>query len=46
MPAQSFHVLRPDGAKGPWFVVGADDAGVKTPFWETFPWTSLRRLDR
>jgi hypothetical protein len=46
MPAQSFHVLRPDGAKGPWFVVEASDAGVKTPFWETFPWTSLRRLDR
>ena len=46
MPAQSFHVLRPDGAKGPWFVVEPSDAGVKTPFWETFPWTSLRRLDR
>jgi len=45
MPAQSFHVLRPD-ASGPWFVVAADDeSGVDTPFWQIFPWSSLRRLD-
>lgn len=45
MPAQSFHVLRP-GPAGPWFIVAPADDGVKTPFWETFPWSSLRRLDR
>ncbi|MEZ4385458.1 MAG: DUF4846 domain-containing protein [Nannocystaceae bacterium] len=47
MPAQSFHVVRPSGAATPWFVVAPDDAGgVTTPFWATFPWSSLRRLDR
>ena len=45
MPAQSFHVLRPDAAS-PWFVTTPDDErGVDTPFWRIFPWSSLRRLD-
>ncbi len=46
MPAQNFHVLRPDPGS-PWFRVAADDeSGVDTPFWKIFPWSSLRRLDR
>ncbi|HGG56419.1 MAG TPA: hypothetical protein ENK31_01345 [Nannocystis exedens] len=45
MPAQSFHVLRPDPSN-PWFIIEADDnRGVTTPFWQTFPWSSLHRLD-
>lgn len=45
MPAQNFHVLRPD-ASGPWFVVDpGEESGVDTPFWQVFPWSSLRRLD-
>jgi hypothetical protein len=42
MPAQSFHVVRPDGG-GVWFSLDGDD--VKTPFWVPFPWDSLRRLE-
>ncbi len=50
MPAQNFHVLRPDpagaaGGEGAWFLLDAEAPGVKTPFWPTFPWASLRRLD-
>jgi Domain of unknown function (4846) len=50
MPAQSFHVLRPDAgaAAAPgsvWFSIDPDSPGVKTPFWPTFSWSSLRRLD-
>lgn len=42
MPAQSFHVLRPN-ASTTWFSLDpASD--VKTPFWRPFPWSSLRRL--
>ena len=45
MPAQNFHVLRPD-ASGPWFIVDpGEESGVDTPFWQIFPWSSLRRLD-
>ncbi|HGG57906.1 MAG TPA: hypothetical protein ENK31_08945 [Nannocystis exedens] len=45
MPAQSFHILRPDPSN-PWFIIEADDnRGVTTPFWQTFPWSSLHRLD-
>lgn len=45
MPAQSFHVLRPDSSD-PWFIIAAyDQHGVTTPFWKTFPWSSLHRLD-
>jgi hypothetical protein len=39
-PAQEFHVL--SGADGPWFRVTG--APVQTPFWEPFPWSSLRRF--
>lgn len=42
MPAQSFHVLR-DGRGSPWFVL--DGPTLETPFWEPFPWSSLRRLE-
>jgi hypothetical protein len=50
MPAQSFHVLRPEAAAaaapgGAWFLLDPEAPGVKTPFWPTFPWSSLRRLD-
>lgn len=44
MPAQSFHVLRPERGRA-WFELDAGAPGVKTPFWPTFPWDSLRRLD-
>lgn len=43
MPAQSFQVLRPDPST-PWFTIDASSAGLTTPFWPTFPWSSLRRL--
>jgi hypothetical protein len=43
MPAQSFQVLVPPGAKGPWFSL--DGEAVDTPFWPApFPWSSLRRM--
>lgn len=45
MPAQSFHVLRPAGAPDPWFRVAPADTAVATPFWDPFPWSSLRRLE-
>ncbi|MFT3764470.1 MAG: DUF4846 domain-containing protein [Minicystis sp.] len=44
MPAQSFHVLRPGGREGPWFVVEPGDAALATPFWAPFPWKALRRF--
>ena len=40
MPAQDFHVVAHDG--DPWFVL--DDEVIETPFWDPFPWRSLRRL--
>ena len=43
IPAQSIYVLRPDSASV-WFWLDPTRA-VKTPFWEPFPWGSLRRLD-
>ncbi|HVH44701.1 MAG TPA: DUF4846 domain-containing protein [Labilithrix sp.] len=43
MPAQSFHVLRRSEHEA-WFVVDANATQVKTPFWEAFPMTALRRL--
>jgi hypothetical protein len=52
MPAQSFQVLHPGrqdpsstpGAvgNGAWFRI--DDAGLETPFWPRFPWTTLHRF--
>jgi hypothetical protein len=44
MPAQSFQVLRPEKGRV-WFTIDASGAGLKTPFWPVFPWSSLRRLD-
>ncbi len=43
MPAQNFQVLRPSRSRT-WFEIDPE-SGVKTPFWERFPWSSLRRLD-
>jgi hypothetical protein len=41
MPAMSFHILRrADGAI--WFK--GDEYGVKTPFWNEFKWSQLRRF--
>jgi hypothetical protein len=44
MPAQSFQVLRPS-PESPWFTLDLSGPGLKSPFWPTFPWDSLRRLD-
>ncbi len=45
MPAQSFHVLRPNRSER-WFEINPTAEGVQTPFWPApFPWESLRRLD-
>jgi hypothetical protein len=41
IPAQDFHVLSP-GDDGPWFSLESD--AVATPFWQPFPWSSLRRF--
>lgn len=42
MPAQSFQILRAsDGS--PWFTIDPSKP-LDTPFWDPFPWTSLRRL--
>lgn len=43
VPAQNVHVLRPNEQKT-WFVVDDADGAVKTPFWDPFPFDSLRRL--
>lgn len=43
VPAQNVHVLRPNPS-GAWFVVDENDGAVTTPFWEPFPFDSLRRL--
>lgn len=43
VPAQNVHVLRPNGSTA-WFVVNEADGAVSTPFWEPFPFDSLRRL--
>lgn len=42
MPAQSFYVLR-DTSGQPWFTLDPNQP-TDTPFWEPFPWSSLRRL--
>ncbi|RYE89547.1 MAG: hypothetical protein EOO75_11635, partial [Myxococcales bacterium] len=44
MPAQSFHLLRSPNDT-PWFAVDEAQVTVTTPFWEPFPWSTLRRLD-
>lgn len=43
VPAQNMHVLRPDTSSA-WFVVDESETSVSTPFWEPFPFESLRRL--
>lgn len=40
LPAQDFHVLS-SGDEGPWFSLEGSE--VKTPFWQPFGWSSLRR---
>ncbi len=43
MPAQSFHVLR--SSKGEvWFPLDEASGQLATPFWEPFPFDTLRRL--
>ena len=42
MPAQNAYVLRPR-PDAVWFDLDRSQA-VDTPFWEPFPWDSLRRL--
>lgn len=45
MPAQDFQVLASqESGRSPWFALAGDD-GVDTPFWEPFPWSSLRRFE-
>jgi hypothetical protein len=44
MPAQSFQILKGNGASSAWFVVEPNDISVDTPFWAPFPKTSLRRM--
>lgn len=44
MPAQSFHILKSSPGEA-WFAIDHAKEGVATPFWEPFPWSSLRRLD-
>jgi hypothetical protein len=41
MPAQDFHVIRPDRDRT-WYSLEVD--ALETPFWRPFPWSSLRRL--
>jgi hypothetical protein len=43
MPAQSFQVLRPSPASA-WFPLDEGSGALTTPFWEPFPWKTLRRL--
>jgi hypothetical protein len=43
MPAQSFQVLRPN-ATTTWFPLDEASGALTTPYWEPFPWKTLRRL--
>jgi hypothetical protein len=43
MPAQSFHVLR-RSSEEVWFPIDEASAELVTPFWQPFPFSSLRRL--
>jgi hypothetical protein len=43
VPAQNVHVLRPN-ASSVWFVLNEAEGSIETPFWEPFPFDSLRRL--
>jgi len=43
VPAQNFHVIR-SSPKSAWFVLDEAEGSITTPFWEPFPFDSLRRL--
>lgn len=43
VPAQNVHVIRP-GPSSAWFVLDEAAGALTTPFWEPFPFDSLRRL--
>jgi hypothetical protein len=43
MPAQSFQVLRRN-LEPAWFAIEPGGEPLDTPFWQPFPWSSLRRL--
>jgi len=43
VPAQNVQVLRPDPSSA-WFVLDDAAGSLETPFWEPFPFDSLRRL--
>ncbi|MDI1444045.1 DUF4846 domain-containing protein [Polyangium sp. 6x1] len=43
VPAQNVHVLRPEPASV-WFVLDEAAGAITTPFWDPFPFDSLRRL--
>jgi hypothetical protein len=43
MPAQNFHIVRPENSDSPWFSLDGD--AVATPFWKPFPMTSARRME-
>lgn len=43
MPAQSFHVLRRGANEPAWYPIDPT-APLVTPFWDPFPWSSLRRF--
>lgn len=42
LPARDLHVLASGERHDPWFDLSGDQ--VATPFWQPFPWSSLRRL--
>ncbi|WP_170319528.1 DUF4846 domain-containing protein [Polyangium spumosum] len=43
VPAQNVHVIRPEPTSA-WFVVDESRGALTTPFWDPFPFDSLRRL--
>ena len=43
VPAQNVHVLRPEPTSV-WFVLDEASGALTTPFWDPFPFDSLRRL--
>jgi hypothetical protein len=43
VPAQSYQVIR-QSPKSAWFVINEAEGAITTPFWQPFPFDSLRRL--
>ncbi|MDI3291475.1 DUF4846 domain-containing protein [Polyangium sp. 15x6] len=43
VPAQNVHVIRPEPASA-WFVIDEASGALTTPFWDPFPFDSIRRL--